>query len=174
MDASHFVHQPFLGYLYSLEVRYIRASAVRKRYNVLGALNSQSKELITVSNSDYIKTESVCQLIDKISSKESDLPNYLIMDNARYQRNKYVMEYAKKLNIELVFLPPYSPNLNLIERVWRLIKKIVLFNKYYAIFINFVEAINKCIASLNGEYKEQMNYLLTLNFQNNKSVKIIP
>ncbi|SMG65551.1 [similarity to] transposase, partial [methanotrophic bacterial endosymbiont of Bathymodiolus sp.] len=56
-----------------------------------------------------------------------------------------VMDKAKELGIHLLFLPPYSPNLNLIERLWKFTKKKCLYNKYYESFHNFKEAINDCL-----------------------------
>jgi transposase len=65
----------------------------------------------------------------------------IILDNARYNHAKEVIILADKLGIKLLFLPPYSPNLNLIERVWKFLKK-VLKNKYTPNFNDFVEKIN--------------------------------
>lgn len=64
------------------------------------------------------------------------------MDNARYQRFNKVTEHAAKLGIDILFLPPYSPNLNLIERLWKFIKKKRLYNRYHETFCHFKEAID--------------------------------
>jgi transposase len=104
----------------------------------------------------------------------TDLPVYLILDNARYQKNHFVMDYAKTLGITLVWLPPYSPNLNLIERVWKFVKKKVLYNRYYKDFSDFISSINQCISNTGSEYKDEINSLLTLNFQNFNTAKIKP
>ena len=73
----------------------------------------------------------VCELLEKLYEQFRDLPIVLIMDNARYQKCKLVLEKAASLNIQIIFLPPYSPNLNLIERLWKFVKKEVLYNKFY-------------------------------------------
>ena len=87
------------------------------------------------------------------------------MDNARYQRCALVTELAKSLNIELLFLPSYSPNLNLIERLWKWTKKDCLNCKYYEHFAEFKDAINQSLLKVSkGENKEEMDRLLTLNF----------
>ncbi len=78
----------------------------------------------------------MCELLKKIAL-ESTLPVTIILDNARYQRCKMVMFIAEELGIELLFLPPYSPNLNLIERVWKFVKKECLNAKYYENFSLF-------------------------------------
>jgi len=97
---------PFLGYLYSLSVRYIKAASGRQRFSVLGALNAVTKELVMITEHAYINATSVCALLEKLHEQFYDLPIVLIMDNARYQRCQLVLEKAKSLNIQIIFLPP--------------------------------------------------------------------
>lgn len=66
---------------------------------------------------------------------------HLFLDNARYYKNKEVLGYVKTSKIELHFLPPYSPNLNPIERVWKWMKEKVTYNTYYEEFDDFKQAI---------------------------------
>lgn len=115
VDAAHFVLAPFLGYLWSLVRIFIQAPSGRQRFNVLGALNAITHELVTVTNDTYITSVQVCELLEKLAALNLGVPITLFLDNARYQRCKLVMAKAAELNIELCFLPPYSPNLNLIE-----------------------------------------------------------
>jgi transposase len=166
VDASHFVHLPFQGYLYGLKRFFIRAAAGRKRFNVLGALDAVSKSIITVCNETYINAQTVCQLLELLASQYVGERIYLILDNARYQKCQLVCETAQRLNIKLVYLPAYSPNLNLIERLWRFTKKKVLYNKFYSSFNEFKNAISTCLDNIkNDVYKSELNSLLTLNFQ---------
>ena len=109
----------FLGWLWCAARLFIPAASGRQRYNVLGAFNAISRELIRVSNDTYINAETVCQLLRKISALGLGVPITLVMDNARYQRCRLVQDLALTLHIELLFLPSYSPNLNLIERILR-------------------------------------------------------
>ena len=92
-------------------------------------------------------------------------PITLILDNARYQRCQLVMALADELNIELLFLPPYSPNLNLIERLWKLVKKECLYSRYYENFSLFTHAITQCLENRDDSHQEKLNTLLTLRFQ---------
>ncbi len=85
-----------------------------------------------------------------------------------------VQELAQKLGVELLFLPPYSPNLNLIERFWRLVKKRCLYSKYYPDSAAFQQAILSFIAEAPSKYKQQLDSLLTLNFQTFKKVPMVP
>ena len=87
------------------------------------------------------------------------------MDNARYQRCRLVIELAQELNIELLFLPPYSPNLNLIERLWKLTKKHCLNSKYHEDFSEFQAAITDFLEHMNERNTAELDSLLTLNFQ---------
>ena len=80
-------------------------------------------------------------------------------------RNIDKVEKAKNLNIELCFLPSYSPNLNLIERMWKFVKKQCLYSKYYEKFPAFKEAISKCLDETSTTHKSDLDSLLTLRFQ---------
>jgi len=165
VDAAHFVLGSFIGYLWSMVRIFIPTSCGRSRYNVLGAINAITHQLITVCNETYINACSVCELLYKIR-EETIGAITIVLDNARYQRCALVMELAEKLNIELLFLPSYSPNLNLIERLWKWNKKDCLYCKYYERFDEFKEAINQSLRKVSQtETKKEMDSLLTLKFQ---------
>ena len=82
------------------------------------------------------------------------------------------MDLAAELNIELLFLPPYSPNLNLIERLWKFVKKECLYSEYYETFDAFQQAIQTCLAETQGEHKQKLASLLTLKFQTFENVTL--
>jgi transposase len=165
VDAAHFVLAPFLGFVWSLTRLFIPAPAGRKRFNVLGALNAMSHELMIVTNDSYINAESVCELLHKLAALNLGLPITLLLDNARYQRCILVQTTAASLNIELCFLPAYSPNLNLIERLWKFVKKQCLYSKYYTDFTTFKMAIEECLSQTHTTHKTALDSLLTLRFQ---------
>ena len=174
VDAAHFVMLPFLGYLYSLAVRYVRSASGRKRFNVLGALHLLSHELVTITSHDYINSVSVCHLLDKLHLLYSELPIVLVMDNARYQKCQLVLQKAASLNIELVFLTPYSPHLNLIERLWKFVKKEVLYNQHYKDYDKFCQAISQCLQLTHTTHKDALDTLLVPNFQSFDNVTFNP
>jgi transposase len=170
VDAAHFVLAPFLGYLWCFTRLFLKAPSGRQRFNVLGALNAITHELVTITNETYINAQSVCDLLWKIARLNVDTPITFILDNARYQRCRVVKNLAAQVNIELVFLPAYSPNLNLIERLWKFVKKQCLYSKYYSEFTRFKSAIIDCLQKTHSHYKQELDSLLTLNFQTfNKS-----
>ena len=171
-DAAHFVLSPFLGFLWAFSRIFIRAPAGRSRFNVLGALNAITHELILVCNDTYINAESVCDLLKKIANQYVGLPITIVLDNARYQKCKLVQEVALSLNIELLYLPPYSPNLNIIERLWKFVKKKCLWSKYYSNFKDFKEAIMDCLNQTHTTYKNELKSLLNLKFQSFKEAQV--
>jgi len=174
VDAAHFVLAPFLGFLWSLTRLFIQAPAGRQRFNVLGALKAITHELITVTNDTYITSEQVCQLLDQLAALHLGVPITLFLDNARYQKCALVRTTALSLNIELCFLPAYSPNLNLIERLWKFVKKQCLYSHYYADFTSFKSAITDCLSQTHSTHKTDLDSLLSLRFQTFKKTQFVP
>jgi len=171
VDAAHFVFGAFLGYLWCFARCWIKAPSGRQRFNVLGALNAVTHEVITVTNLTYINSESVCQLLVKLVDLGLPVPMTLVLDNARYQRCALVQSVADTLGIELLYLPAYSPNLNLIERLWKFVKKQCLYSKYYTDFTAFTQAIEACLADSQTTHKQVLSSLLTFNFQSFKKAQ---
>jgi transposase len=165
VDAAHFVHGAFLGLVWCFVRLLIPSPSGRQRFNVLGAIDAVTHELVTVTNDSYINATSVCELLRKLRAKLGGLPITLVLDNARYQRCLVVLELAKQLKIELLYLPPYSPNLNLIERLWKFVKKECLSCRYYETFGQFKAAIVECLEGVEGKHRAAVASLLTLNFQ---------
>ena len=173
VDASHFVLASFLGWVWCFVRLYVRAASGRQRYNVLGALNAVTHELVTEINTTYITATSVCALLRTIASRGVRIPITLVLDNARYQRCALVTDTAKGLGIELLFLPSYSPNLNLIERLWKFVKKEVLNSRHHQDFKRFQDAIDGCLAELTTKHRDQLATLLAHNFQTWNDVSLL-
>ena len=163
MDASHFVFGAFLGYIWCLTRVFIPTSAGRQRYNVLGAVDIIGHSLLTVANDSYITAETVCEMLVKMAKQESQKAITVFLDNARYQHCAKVMDKAKELGISLVFLPTYSPNLNLIERFWKYVKK-GLTNKSHDNFTAFRAAIDNRIKEAFTLHTQELTTLLAPNF----------
>lgn len=165
VDAAHFVMGAFLGMLWCFERLFLKSSSGRRRYNVLGAFSVSGTDLVTVTNDAYINSDTIVDLLIKLKQEYPDIPLTLIMDNARYQRCIKVTEQAEALGIDILFLPPYSPNLNLIERLWKFTKKKCLYNRYHETFCHFKEAIDDCLDKVKSDFKEQVKSLLNPKFQ---------
>ena len=174
VDAAHFVLRPFLGFFWCFVRLFVKVPAGRQRFNVRGTLHVTSCQPVTITNDSYINSYSVVALLKKLAAQFTDAAITLVMDNARYQRCKFVMEHAHELGIELLFLPPYSPQLNLIEQLWKFVKKKCLYSHYYEDFTAFQEGITNCLKQTQHEYKDELAQLLTLNFQTFENVSLCP
>jgi len=165
VDASHFVMGcDFLGYVYGKVRHLVRTSSGRKRYNVLGALDFVSKKITTITNDTYITSVQVCDLLRKLALDYAGSPIHLVLDNASYQKCYLVRELAAELGISLVYIPPYSPNLNLIERFWKFTKG-KLRTRYYNEFNVFRNTIDSIVSSSDKDCKPEIDSLITEKVQ---------
>jgi transposase len=165
VDAAHFVYGTYLCCLWSFTRIFVRAASGRQRFNVLGAWNAVTRQLIAVTNTTVVNTETMCELLRKIAGSGLIGPITLVLDNARYQHNAAVKALASELGITLMFLPSYSPNLNLIERLWKFVKRRALYGRYHPTFAAFRAAVEEVLVGHSSTYAEQLKTLMTLNFQ---------
>ena len=164
LDASHFVMGGFPGRVWSVVRKWVKTSSGRQRFNVLGALNFATKKVETIVNDTYITSAQIIMMLEKLALEYAGKSIKVILDNAKYQRCKAVTEVAALLDVELIFLPTYSPNLNLIERVWKLVKSKVLNSAYHETFADFCYNIEDCVASLQTTLAANMTTLITRKF----------
>ncbi len=133
--------KPACGWIPKGEDKEIKSNTRRKRVNINGVLNPETKEIIVIE-SKTINAQSTIELYKIIEEMNKDKDKiYVIIDNATYYKNAALKEYLKNSKIEQIFLPPYSPNLNLIERVWKFMKKEVINNEYYEKYSEFKQKI---------------------------------
>ena len=166
MDAAHFVQGSSLGPRWAFKRGEVRASSGRRRHNVLAALDPIAKQIAAVTEVAYVNAQTVIALLRKLRAAHKGRVIWLVLDNAAYQKCDAVTQAAADLRINLLYLPPYSPNLNLIERLWRLARKRVIQNKYYEKFSGYRDAIDNFIEDINkGLFAEDMESLITLKFQ---------
>ena len=164
-DAAHCVFGSYLCCLWSFVRLYVRAASGRQRFNVLGAWNAVTREFVSVTNTTVVNALTMCELLRKIAALGLTGPVTVVLDNARYQKCALVQDLAKSLGITLLYLPSYSPNLNLIERLWRFIKRDALYGRWHPTFADFKAAIEGTIRELGGKHKDKLASLMTLNFQ---------
>jgi transposase len=165
LDAAHFTLQPFLCCLWCVARIFIKASPGRNRINVLGAVNAVTKQVSTYTNTTYICSNCLVGFLKQLKEQYGDKPIAIVLDNARYQHCFLVTTFAKSVGIHLLFLPPYSPNLNIIERLWKFTKKQILNAQYYDAPLKFHQAINDFFQNINQKYNTELHKLLTLKFQ---------
>lgn len=132
-DATHPQHNTQIanGWIIKGKEKEIKSNTGRTRINLNGVLNPDTKEII-IREDKTINAQSTIELYKEIENKNPDKRKiFIIIDNARYYRCKLLDKYLENSKIEQIFLPPYSPNLNLIERLWGFMKRKVIYNKYY-------------------------------------------
>jgi len=167
VDAVHPTHNVKISYVWTkkgLRMR-IRSNSGRKRYNILGAYSPSDQEYIDVrSTTENVNGETLKMLIDEIRARHPEASRIiLILDNARYNHAKIVRQHVENTTVELLFLPSYSPNLNLIERLWRFLKDKVT-TVYHESFEQFVDEIDKVLDNLE-EYADELASLMTEKFE---------
>lgn len=164
-DAAHFVRGAVLAYLWCLVRWVVPTGAGRQRYSVLGALGATTRTLIRETTDGTVTEITAGRLLLKIRAVHPTGRITVVWDNARYQHTSLVRAVAAFTRIDLVSLPPYSPNLNLIERVWKFVKKKALANSPFADYPAFKAAIDDTLDRLGTTHRDAMASLLTLRFE---------
>ena len=168
LDGSHPQHNsmPAYGWIKQGVDKELKSNTGRKRINLNGALNIEDHTVV-VREEDTINAGATIRLLKDLEAKHPGAEKiYAIADNARYYRARDVQEYVAQSRIELVFLPPYAPNLNLIERLWKFFHKKMMYNQYYASYAEFRQAISLFFEKLNTHaYEGELRSLLAEHFQ---------
>lgn len=166
VDAVHPQHNTMAayGWIKRGEKRAIKSSSGRDRLNLHGAMNAETFE-VTVIESETVDADSTIQLLEILENKYALAATiFVILDNAKYHYTKAVRRFLEKSRIQLVFLPSYSPNLNLIERLWKFFKKKVLYNTYYERLDDFREACIKFFRNIES-YDHELIPLMSGGFE---------
>ena len=156
MDAVHPEHNAMAayGWIKRGQQRKIKTNSGRQRLNLHGAINAETFQ-ITIIESSTVNADSTVELLNQIEqSYPLSKQIMVILDNARYHYSKIVKAYLESSKIKLIFLPSYSPNLNLIERLWKFFKKKVLYNKYYQDVKEFKKACIKFFRNIKDYNKD--------------------
>jgi len=170
-DAVHQLHTTQTWYAIQRKgkeyTKVFESNTGRNRYTILWAINPKTYEFIWEMTKETCNMDMMNWLLLKIAlAYQEEIEQwkdvYLILDNARYQKAYIVQDYAKELWITLVYLPPYCPHLNLIERLRKRFKK-KLKNIYFSAFTWFCEYIDAIFWNLNQSI-EELQTLLQLNF----------
>lgn len=166
VDATHPVHntRPGNGWILKGKDKLIPTNTGRDRLNLYGALNAETKKVVVLSQ-ETVNFQSAIALSKKLLIVHSKGKIHLILDQASYHKSKDFKVWAKKhRRVKLHFLPPYSPNLNLIERLWGFMHRKVLYNHYYEKFSQFEHTVINFFKHLH-RYRKELDSLLTDSFQ---------
>jgi transposase len=137
----------------------------RDRVNINALLNAKEPTDVVSLECDTVNAQTTKELYEKLLIANPNAKKiYIISDNARYYRNRDLNSWLKDTIIEPIFLPAYSPNLNIIERLWKFLRKKVINTHFYRKKEEFRQAVLKFFDEL-GKYHEELASLLTLNFR---------
>lgn len=165
-DGSHPTHNTKTGrgWIKKGKDFEIDCNSGRKRVNINAAVNALKPEHLVYDITETINAQSTQRLCRQLLRKHPGKTVYLICDNARYNRNRMLQNWAQHQRVKFVFLPPYSPNLNIIERLWRFLRKQIINSTYYDTYSKFKSAIVHFLNNIK-DYKADLRTLLTLNFR---------
>jgi len=166
MDGVHPTHNvmPAYAWIRKGKEKEVKSNSGRQRININGVYSPDDGEII-IREDERINSQSTIDLLKMIEDKHPELTKiYVIRDNARYYVSNLVKEYIEGSRIEFVPLPSYSPNLNLIERLWKFFKKKVMYNKYYESFDIFQQKVYDFFGDEIYLYRDELESLMTENF----------
>lgn len=172
IDGVHPMHnvQPAYGWFYKGEAAVLPTNTGRDRINLNGAYNVEKQQVI-VRSDQTINAQSTIKLLEEIKTQQLVGKIHIICDNAKYYRCSLLTDYLSKpenQRIIMNYLPPYSPNLNCIERLWKFMKKKTVYNTYYEKFMDFEKAIKAFFTNID-QYKSELESLMTTRFHIVKS-----
>jgi len=165
-DGVHPQHNTFCehGWILKGEDFKLRSNTGRKRVNINGAISKDS-EHIFIDEAERINAQSTLRLLEKIEANHPESKKInVVVDNAKYYKCHLVSEFLETSKINLVFLPSYSPNLNLIERLWRVLNRNIVYNRYFEKFDDFKKAILGFFHHFQ-DYHEQIKAVINFKFQ---------
>lgn len=168
LDPMHQIHNNENDYCWqpigTQGTKKVLANTGRRRLNIIGAINPVTFEPTIILTEENCCAEVIEAFLEEIKKRYNQATTIcIILDNATYQRSYLVQHKAKTLGIDLIYLPPYSPNLNLIERLWLYFKKKVIKNKYYADYSSFEKAVETFFQTFD-ESMTDMKSLLNFKF----------
>jgi len=171
VDAVHPEHnaQAAYGWIKRGQKREVKTNSGRQRLNLHGAINAETYE-VTVIESETVNTDSTIELFEILDQKYPLAREIiLILDNAKYHYSNKVQDNLKEHpRIRMVFLPSYSPNLNLIERLWKFFKKKVLYNRYHENIKTFRKACIHFFRNID-QYSDEIASLMSGGFEINRT-----
>ena len=164
LDPLHQIHNNENDYAWQLKgfkgTKQVLANTGRKRLNIIGAINPVSLQPTIMLTEENCSAEVIEAFLEEVKIQYCYAKTIcIILDNAKYQRSSIVQKTASFFNIDLIYLPPYSPNLNVIERLWRYFKKEVMKNRYYEDYKSFEAAVETFFTQFENRRKDLVSLL---------------
>jgi transposase len=166
VDSSHPQHQTQLAYGWIAKGvrKSVKMTACQKRVNLIGGINLQGHQ-IEYRHVDWVNFESISAFLTQLQAANPTAGKiHIIWDNAGYHKSGDMKAFVENTNLQLHFLPPYSPNLNPIERLWKILHEQVTYNKYYDKLRDFTEAIVGFFDNIE-QYQQIIKQRVNDNFQ---------
>ena len=171
LEAAHGVCAPFWGLMGGCARLFVTAPRGRQRCKVWAALNATTRASLRVRNLPSITSETVGALLRLLAGAHPGMPLTIVLDNARSQRCALGHSLAQRLGMALLFFPASAPHLNLLERLWKFVKKQWLYSKYSADHLAFQQAIIEGIEQASDPHPEALASLLPLTLQSCTAVQ---
>lgn len=165
MDGVHPLHnsQMAYGWIKKGKEKTIKSNTGRERLNLNGAYDIDKHKMF-IQEDESVNSQSTIALIKQIQAKQQKGKIFIILDNAKYYKSELIAKFLdKNPRVQFMFLPPYSPNLNIIERLWKFFKENITYNKYYGKFKVFREKSLHFFENIQI-YREELKSLMTENF----------
>lgn len=142
----------------------IKKTSCQKRLNIIGAMNITTQQLV-YQEADWVNLESLKSFaIELCAANPTAKTIHWILDNAGYHKSKEFCAFIETTNIKIHYLPPYSPNLNPIERLWKIMREQVTYNQYYEKFADFKNSVLSFFENID-RYRDTIKTRLTDSFQ---------
>jgi transposase len=144
LDAVHpeFQSQSVCGWIKKGETKTLPTTNKQSRLHFIGVIALENMEVIA-NEYKTVNAENMIEFLKNLEKNSSASKIHVICDNGRANKNKAIQEYLKTSKIEIHYLPPYSPNLNPIERLWKIMRERKTYNKCYENFEGFGAAIRQ-------------------------------
>ena len=171
MDAVHPTQATKLsyGWIRTGQTKHVETTGSRTRLNIVGAIQLGNLAETVTAQYETINGESIIDFMTKLRGQYGSKTVHLILDRSGYHRSMLVAEKAIELNIKLHFLPPYSPNLNPIERLWKVMNEKVRNNRFFKSSKDFKEAINRFFDDILPDIGHELDARINDNFELLKS-----
>ena len=166
-DAVHPEYQSYAsaGWILKGEVKTLGTTAKQERLHFIGAVELTKMHIVTKEYST-VNAESMIDFLKTLISASKAEKIHLILDNGRANKNKELKKYLEEqTRLEIHYLPPYSPNLNSIERLWKVMREQVTYNRLYPKFKDFTEKIREFFDVGTTQLKDQLMGRINDSFQ---------